>query len=208
MIGQPGAGVANPYCVEFQPKNITADMENAQSVGSVIRFGKFRTVDLGDLLWNWEGQLACPVNRIGIVDVLLTTHHGLSLSGTPALVYALHPRVVVMNNGLRKGGALETFQTLESSPGLEDLWQLHWSVNGLLEHNAPGAFIANIESPSTVTQVLQHPAAPAPAGTPQPPLGNPEHSPAYWIKVSAQPDGTFTVTNSRNSFSKTYSPRS
>jgi hypothetical protein len=27
---------------------------------------------------------------------------------------------------------------------------------------------------------------------------------AYWIKLSAQQDGTFTVTNTRNGFSKTY----
>ena len=30
------------------------------------------------------------------------------------------------------------------------------------------------------------------------------HSPAHWIKVSPQADGTFTVTNPRNGFSKTY----
>ena len=29
---------------------------------------------------------------------------------------------------------------------------------------------------------------------------------AYWIKVSAQEDGTFTVTNARNGFSKVYRP--
>ena len=27
---------------------------------------------------------------------------------------------------------------------------------------------------------------------------------AYWIKVSARDDGSFTVTNARNGFSKTY----
>ena len=33
----------------------------------------------------------------------------------------------------------------------------------------------------------------------------PAHNGAdYWIKVSAQPDGTFMVTNTRNGFSKTY----
>jgi hypothetical protein len=32
------------------------------------------------------------------------------------------------------------------------------------------------------------------------------HSPAYWLKVSAERDGTFTVTNPRNGFSKTYRP--
>ena len=30
------------------------------------------------------------------------------------------------------------------------------------------------------------------------------NGPAFYFKVSAQQDGTFTVTNSRNGFSKTY----
>jgi hypothetical protein len=30
------------------------------------------------------------------------------------------------------------------------------------------------------------------------------HTPAYWIKLTALPDGTMTVTNSRNGFTKTY----
>jgi beta-lactamase superfamily II metal-dependent hydrolase len=209
MAGAPGAGLPNPYCAEYTPKEITQDMENAQSVGSVISYGKFRMVDLGDLLWNWEAQLACPVNRIGTIDLLLTTHHGLSWSGPRALIYALRPRVVVMNNGTRKGGAVETFQTLESAPGLENLWQLHWSENGLLEHNAPGNFIANIETPATSAAVLNSPPTEPAAGAHLPAdVANQEHSPAYWIKVSALPDGTFTVTNSRNGFSKTYRPRS
>jgi beta-lactamase superfamily II metal-dependent hydrolase len=207
MTGAPGAGLKNGYCADFKPKNITVELENAQSVGSVVRYGKFRTVDLGDLLWNLEGELACPINRLGTVDLFLTTHHGTNWSGAPALIYALHPRVVVMNNGTRKGAQLETFVTLESSPGLEDLWQLHWSVNGLLEHNAPGRFIANIESPAVASAVIANPPVPPPEGVRPPDIGDPNHSPAYWIKVSAQMDGTFTVTNSRNDFSKTYSKR-
>jgi beta-lactamase superfamily II metal-dependent hydrolase len=204
MAGEPGAGAANPYCADYQPKDITVEMENSQSVGSVIRYGKFRTVDLGDLLWNWEGQLACPVNRIGTIDVLLATHHGFAWSGPKALIYALHPRVAIMDNGNQKGAAVETFETLESSPGLENLWQLHWSVNGLLEHNVAGAFIANIDPPEVTAAVIVHPPPPPPPGTWPPDIGNPNHSPAYWIKVSARADGSFTVTNSRNGFSKTY----
>jgi hypothetical protein len=39
--------------------------------------------------------------------------------------------------------------------------------------------------------------------------GNPvEGSPdGKWIKVSAERDGTFTVSNSRNNFTRTYKPR-
>jgi beta-lactamase superfamily II metal-dependent hydrolase len=204
IAGAPGAGMANPYCAAYQPKNVTVDMENSQSVGSVIRYGRFRTVDLGDLLWNWEGRLACPINLIGRVDLMLTTHHGMNWSGVPALVYGLRPRVVVMNNGNQKGGQLETFQTLEGAPGLENVWQLHWSVNGLLEHNSAANYIANIETPAATGALLANPPPAAPTGTRPPDIGNPDHAPAYWIKVSAQADGSFTVTNARNGFAKTY----
>jgi hypothetical protein len=161
----------------------------------VLTYGKFRTVDLGDLLWNRELELMCPANRIGRVDVYLTSHHGLSQSGSPALVHGLAPRVAIMNNGTRKGGSLEAFQTLHASPGLEDLWQLHWSYNVGLEHNTAGVFIANVESNDAVAAA-------------RPVTGVAAHVPAYWIKVSAKPDGAFTVTNARTGFSKTYRARS
>jgi len=39
-------------------------------------------------------------------------------------------------------------------------------------------------------------------------IANIEGSPdGKWIRVSAQRDGAFTVTNTRNNFSKTYKPR-
>ena len=34
--------------------------DNGQSVGSVITFGQFRAIDLGDLLWNKENELDVP----------------------------------------------------------------------------------------------------------------------------------------------------
>jgi len=237
MAGAPGAGKPNPYCADFKPKDIQVDLENGQSTGSVIAYGKFRTIDLGDLLWNVEGELMCPTNHIGTVDLYLTTHHGLDWSNSKVVVYALQPRVAIMNNGTRKGGQLEVYETLESSPGLEDLWQLHWSYNGVLEHNVASRFIANVEDAATAAQIVANPPTPATSALGPPPprgagrggaapgagagapgaapgagrggpqLGNPNHSPAYWIKVSAQQDGTFTVTNARNGFSKTYRPR-
>ena len=215
----PGAGRPNPACAGFTEKDLSKvfDPDNAYSVGFVLGFGRFRTIDLGDLTWNHEGQLMCPANRIGTVDLYLTTHHGINQSNAPAIVHGLQPRVAIMNNGTRKGGSLETFQALESSPGLEDLWQLHWSHNVMVEHNAPGVFIANIEDNATVASILTAPP-PAPRGggaaAGQPGAGGgrgggrgnqpPPHTPAYWIKVTAQQDGSFTVTNARNEFSKTY----
>ena len=215
----PGAGRPNPACAGFAEKDLSKvfDPDNAYSVGFVLGFGRFRTIDLGDLTWNHEGQLMCPANRLGTVDLYLTSHHGINQSNSAALVHGLQPRVAIMNNGTRKGGSLETFQTLESSPGLEDLWQLHWSHNVMVEHNAPGAFIANIEDNATLADILTAPP-PAPRGAGAPGAGTgrggggrgaqlPPHTPAYWIKVTASQDGSFTVTNARNGFRKTYAAR-
>jgi competence protein ComEC len=199
----PGGGGANASCAGVPRKDESAyfDPDNGESAGFVLAYGRFRTIDLGDLTWNGELELMCPANRIGAVDLYLTSHHGLEKSGSPALVHALRPRVAVMNNGTRKGGTPDAFRVLHESPGLEDLWQLHWSHNVGLD-NAPALFVANVEEAATVATVL---TAPPPAGR----GGGPPaaHSPAYLIKVAAQQDGTFTVTNTRNGFSKVYRPR-
>jgi competence protein ComEC len=220
----PGGGGQNAACAGVQQKDESAyaDPDNGESAGFVLTYGRFRTIDLGDLTWNGEIDLMCPVNRIGIVDLYLTSHHGLEKSGSPALVRALRPRAVVMNNGTRKGGTPEAFAALQETVGIEDLWQLHWSYNVGLE-NAPARFIANIDDPATIATVLTTPP-PTPgaprAGGPGGPgspgggagrgAGGPgaaAHMPAYLIKVAAQQDGSFTVTNTRNGFSKSYRPR-
>ena len=216
--GAPGAGRPNPACADFKPRDESrVDPDNHQSVGVVIAYGKFRTVNLGDFTYNREQQLMCPNNPIGTVDLYMTSHHGIDQSGSPVLVHGLRPRVAVMNNGARKGGAVPTMMTLYTSPGLEDVWQLHWAYAAGLELNAPSLFIANVEDPATVANVLQNPPptfgqmAPRPAGAPGPGrMGGPgggrdgHNGPAFLIKVSAQADGSFTVTNTRNNFSKTY----
>jgi beta-lactamase superfamily II metal-dependent hydrolase len=245
----PGGGGRNESCTGVQQKDESAyvDPDNGESAGFVLTYGRFRTVDLGDLTWNGELDLMCPTNRIGTVDLYLTSHHGLERSGSPALVHALRPRVAVMNNGTRKGGAPDTFRVLYESPGLEDLWQLHWSYNVGLD-NAPATFVANIDDNTTVASVLTAPppgarggaapraGGPAPVPTPPPAptaggvpptppapdagrqgrAGGPgigggggaaAHTPAYLIKVVAEQDGSFTVTNTRTGFRKTYKPR-
>jgi hypothetical protein len=96
---------------------------------------------------------------------------------------------------------------LYSSPGLEDLWQLHFSVLSGQEYTVPGIFIANQQDEPMESMPIEPRSSP-PAGSPAPPPAS-HNGPAHWIKVSAQQDGTFTVTNTRNGFSKTYrsSPR-
>jgi beta-lactamase superfamily II metal-dependent hydrolase len=228
----PRGGSQNAACAGVAPKDESTyfDPDNGESAGFVLTYGRFRTIDLGDLTWNGELDLMCPTNRIGTVDVYLTSHHGLDRSGSPALVHALQPRVAVMNNGTRKGGAPDVFRVLHQSPGLEDLWQLHWSYNAGLD-NAPAMFVANVDDNATVAEVLTSPPPPprrggapregAPAGGPGSPGAAREggrgggrqggaaaaHTPAHLIKISAEQNGTFTVTNTRNGFSKTYMPR-
>jgi beta-lactamase superfamily II metal-dependent hydrolase len=288
----PGGGIDNPGCAEFQPKEITTDPENGQSVASVITLGQFKAIEFGDLLWNKEFELMCPKNPIGKVDLYLASHHGIDWSGSPALVHGIQPRVAIQENGTRKGGTQQTFMTLETSPGFEDMWQAHWSYNGGIEYNAPGIFIANVDDAQTIAGILTAPprgggpggfggggrrgagpgapgagpgaAAPgagapapvpgapqgavpppqagAPAGPVAPPPGAPgagpapqagapgapgapapgagraggrggfggaaaAHTPAYWLKVEAHADGSFTVINPRNGFSKTYTKK-
>ena len=174
----PGGGQSNPICADAKQQDEDKS-ENARSLGTLIRFGKFRMIDLGDLTWNKELELACPVNRIGKVDVYLTTHHGLSNSGPAPLVHALAPRVAIMNNGPRKGGHASAWQIVRTSPGLKDFWQVHYAVEGGNENNAPKEFIANLE----------------------------EKCEGHAVKLAAHSDGSFTFTNTRTGFSKRYNSR-
>jgi competence protein ComEC len=171
----PGAGQPNPVC-NSEPQAETDITENARSLGILVSYGKFRFIDLGDLTRNKERELACPNNLVGTVDLYLTTHHGLFQSNAKVIVDALHPRVAIMNNGPHKGGSKEAWETVHNSPGLEDLWQLHYALDSDKEHNAPEMFIAN------------------PA----------ENCEGKYIKVTAEQDGSFTVSNSRNGYEKTY----
>jgi beta-lactamase superfamily II metal-dependent hydrolase len=175
----PGAGQANPLCAadRLQAPDAT---ENARSVGTLITFGNFRALDMGDLTWNKEHELVCPNNKIGTVDLYIVSHHGSDLSGSPAFVQGIHPRVAIMDNGARKGGSPSVWQTIHNSPGLEDIWQLHFAIAGGKDNNAPDTFIANTDEVGD--------------------QGN-------WIHVTVHPDGSFTVNNTRNKYSKTYGPR-
>jgi beta-lactamase superfamily II metal-dependent hydrolase len=197
----PGAGKPNPLCAAYKPKDPDPS-ENAQSVGSIVTFGKFRVAHLGDLTWNKESDLMCPANRVGTVDLFVVSHHGQAISNSEVLVHALRPRVAIMNNGTRKGGQPDAMKVLYSSPGLEDLWQMHFSLLSGQEYTVPGVFIANsIDEPQTTVPVA---AAPAPPPGPNAPPAPVHNGSASWFKVSAQQDGSFTVTNGRNGFSKNY----
>jgi beta-lactamase superfamily II metal-dependent hydrolase len=174
----PGAGAANPACADFKEHGPEPDPDNDQSVGFVLQYGKFRFIDMGDLTWNYEQKLVCPANLIGKIDLYQTTHHGLNRSNSPQFVWAIHPTVAVMNNGPRKGGPADVFETLRKSPGLEDIWQGHLALGTPKEVNSDEKFIANMEASAECKGNL--------------------------IKASVDSKGAFTITNLRNGFSKTY----
>jgi competence protein ComEC len=197
-------GRPNPYCSAFTPQDPDTT-ENAQSVGIHLTFGRFRALHLGDLTWNKEFELMCPSNRLGTVDLFVVSHHGQPSSNSQVLVHAIEPRVALMNNGTRKGGQPEAMKILYSAPGLEDLWQLHFSLLSGQEYTVPGIFIANLvdDQPAAMPLAAMPPPAPGP-GAAAPPAHN---GPAYWIKASAQDDGSFVVSNARNGFTKRYTAR-
>ncbi len=171
----PGAGQPNPYCA-LEPQAPIDPTENAASLSVMVGYGNFRFIDLGDLTKRKEFNLVCPKNLLGTVDLFLVSHHGFNLSNSKAMVDALDPRVAISNNGAHKGGDASAWQIVHDSPGLLDLWQLHYAVAAEPKHNVAKAFIANVD----------------------------EKSDGHWIKVSVQRDGTFTVLNSRNNYKKTY----
>ena len=177
LISQPlpGGGAPNQYCAssERRPADQT---ENARSLGVMITYGKLRILDLGDLTWDKEMELMCPVNKLGHVDLLVVSHHGWSQSSSPALVDAITPRVAIMDNGEKKGGSPSSWAIVDKAPGLEDLWQLHYSAEGGPTHNVDAARIANLQ------------------GT----------DPGNYIKVTAYPNGEMEVMNSRTGEVKQY----
>lgn len=179
----PGvSGAANDFCkgVADHPEDKT---ENGQSAGFLLTYGNFKFLDLGDLTWDREMMLACPVNKLGTVTLFQASHHGFSMgqSGSPALVWALKPQVVVVNDGATKGFDADAYDIIAKTPGIEGIWQLHRAVRSDAAHNTSEQMTANLDQ-----------------GAADQGIG---------IKVSVAKDGKYTVTNTRNNFSKTYTTR-
>jgi hypothetical protein len=145
-------------------------------VGVLITYGQFRFLDLGDLTKKKELELACPNNLLGKVDLFLVTHHGADQSNPKALVWALHPRVAVIDNGARKGASSGAWQIVHDAPGLEDLWQLHYAAESDRDHNMAPDHIANVK----------------------------ENCEGKYFKIMAESDGSFALTNARTGNEKKY----
>ena len=174
----PGAGRPNAACPtsEIRPADQT---ENARSLGILVAFAGLRILDLGDLTWDKERTLMCPTNKLGQVDILIVSHHGWLQSSSPALIDGIRPRVAIMDNGERKGGSPSVLKTILAAPGLETLWQLHFSSEAGPGRNTPDKYIANLPGPDR---------------------GNS-------LELTASPDGSFQLTNSRTHFTQAYAAK-
>jgi competence protein ComEC len=172
-----GGGQANLFCKDSETRPAD-ETENGRSLGVLFTFGKLKILDLGDLTWDKERELMCPANKLGPIDIDVVSHHGWYQSNSPALIDAINPRVAIMDNGAKKGGSIPTLKTIASAPGLERLWELHFSEEGGTQFNTAEKYIAN-------------------------PHGEGGHS----LEVSADHDGSFEVRNSRTGFTERYPAR-
>jgi hypothetical protein len=192
VIAKPvrGGGEPNPLCATAENKP-PDEAENQLMISTLFTFGKFTFLDLADLDWEKEMELACPVNKIGEVTIWQAGRHGaLDGAGAPGFLYAIRPQIVVVNNGPRKGlggpspGAQKAvsihYDRIAKTPGIEGIWQGHRSLMDP-DHNTADDMIANFEETADCQ--------------------------GHWIKASVARDGTFTITNSRNQFTKTYKTR-
>ena len=194
-------GKANPFC-DNAAQMSPAGFENSRMVGVLVSFGKFTYLNLIDLDWRTEMQLVCPLNKVGRITLYQSSRHGgLDGAGSPALLNAIQPQVIIVNNGPKKGlGQTDkriqpivnmvkpatyeknSYLRMAAIPGIEGIWQGHLA---LLDkdpaHNTAEDMIANFEETTDCK-------------------GN-------TIKASVARDGRFTVTNNRNGFSKTYAAR-
>ncbi len=172
----PTAGQPDPECKDAEsfPPDQT---ENVRSVGTLIVFGKLRILDLGDLTRDKEKELVCPINKLGLIDIYIVSHHGWYQSNSRVLLDAIAPRIAIMDNGARKGGTPSAWNIIEKSPRLENMWQLHFSEEGGPAHNVASEFIANPEGPDA----------------------------AHDLELTAWRGGDFEVLNSRTHTSKRYS---
>jgi len=175
-------GGPNPFCANAQQHD-PDKTENQRSAGFLLTYGKFKFFDVGDLTWDKEMELACPMNKVGTVTLLQATHHGFvnDFSGAPALYWALKPQVVVVNDGPRKGLQVSAWDTISKIQGLEGVGQSHLALATDKAHNTDEQKIANLEETAACK-------------------GN-------WLKASVSKDGKVTVTNGRNSFSQQYAAR-
>ena len=179
-VAAPAGALATTGCAEATPKPVDTT-DNANSVVTLVEFGAFRFFDAGDLTWNVEKELVCPLNRVGKVDVYQASHHGMDVSNHPLVIRSLAPTVAVINNGVTKGCEPHMVHALRETSSVQAIYQVHRNLRGDGSPNAPDEYIAN-------------------AG---------RDCKASFIKLSVDPTGTsYTVHVPSTGHSRTYQTRS
>ncbi len=148
----------NPLCSSAPPDQPVNKSDNARSLAILFSLGGFQFFDAGDLTWNVEKSLICPVDLIGKVNLYQVTHHGMDISNHPTLVQTIAPTVAIMNNGPTKGGAPKTVKRLRSIPTIQAAYQLHRNVATAPEDNTDASLIANKDQAGgTIIRVVVEP---------------------------------------------------
>ena len=197
VISTPiNGGGANPLCTNTAQMS-PAGAENIRMVSLAANYGSFKYASLADLDWSRELELVCPTNKLGHINLYtINRHGGLDDSGSPALLGAVKPQVVVFNNGPRKGlgqkdersqpinAATATpyeknsYLRIVKTPGNEGVWQLHRSmIDPDPAHNTMPDMTANMEQ---------------------------EGDQGFGLSAVVSADGKFTISNDRNGYSKNY----
>ncbi len=189
----PGAGAVNLNCYNTPPRDIDENVnENTRSVASWLRYGDVTIAQFGDLSWDMEYQLACPVDRLGKVNLLIVTQHGsANVSNNAAHIAAMAPDVAIMPNGGKKGGDPDVIKTVTAQESVQGFWRLHESYK-FLELSGDQNYIANLNPPQAEIDKVALKPWEAP-----PDMG-------HGLMAEVWKSGRITVTNLRNGFSRTY----
>ena len=91
LVDAPEPRTPNALCAGVAPP--AADMgENGHSLAYLVSLGAFEFLNLGDLTPDREHALACPENRLGVVDLWQVPHHGGYGAIRPELAGCSSPR--------------------------------------------------------------------------------------------------------------------
>ena len=168
---------ANPHC--GGPMATEDFGENSRSIGYRVTVGEFEFLDLGDITVDIQQAAACPVNRLGVVDLIQVPHHAQGVAAE--LLWALEPTAAVSNNGATKGGRAEDLDVVQGIPGLEGFWQVHHATAASDDLNASPQMTANLTG---------------------------DNDQGHWIMATVAADGaSYTITNGRNGHSQTYNTK-
>ena len=174
----PGAGEKPAACAAMQPMDPNGGEENSRSTSSLITYGKVKIAAFGDLTWNSEMKLFCPVDKVGKVDILLASHHGLQFSNSPAQVESLQPKIVLVGNALNKGDDPDRIKSYMANPRFQGIWHLHVS-RGHDDLDGDKNQIANPDADQAKDK-------------------------GYNIRLRIKKNGDITVINERNGYNKSY----